>query len=113
MGRHGKFLRRDYVSPIDQQPLYRKPTMTLTPPIAEQRPHSFEHHGVRIEDPYHWLRDPGYPDVKDKDVLAYLEGRERLFRERDGPKPAAHRDLFQEMKGRMKEDDRSVPNQER
>jgi oligopeptidase B len=27
------------------------------PPQAEQRPYSYERHGVTIEDPYHWLRD--------------------------------------------------------
>ena len=30
----------------------------LTPPIAETRPHSFTAHGVTIEDPYAWLKDP-------------------------------------------------------
>ena len=28
------------------------------PPAAQQRPYSSEHHGVTIEDPWHWLRDP-------------------------------------------------------
>ncbi len=30
-------------------------------------PHSFTRHGITIEDPYAWLRDPGYPEVKDSD----------------------------------------------
>ena len=51
----------------------------LSPPIAERRPHSFAHHGITVDDPYAWLRDPGYPDVKDKDVLAYLEAENAWF----------------------------------
>ena len=40
-----------------------------SPPIAERRPHSFTRHGITVDDPWAWLRDPGYPEVEDKDVL--------------------------------------------
>ena len=30
-------------------------------PVARRVAHSVTHHGVTIEDPYAWLRDPGYP----------------------------------------------------
>ena len=83
--------------------------MTLTPPVAEQRPHSFEHHGIRVEDPYHWLRDPGYPEVADEDVLGYLKSENAYFEAVMEPHQPLVEQLFQEMKGRMKEDDRSVP----
>ncbi len=49
------------------------------PPQAEQRPHSFEHHGVRLDDPYAWLRDKGYPSVTDEAVLAYLRQENAYF----------------------------------
>ena len=49
-----------------------KPASLPTPPKAEQRPYSYERHGVTVEDPWHWLRDPKYPEVEDADVLAYL-----------------------------------------
>ena len=79
------------------------------PPAAEQRPYSYERHGVTIEDPWHWLRDPKYPEIDDPDVLAYLKAENAYF---DGWK-ARHQGLldtlFEEMKGRIKEDDRSVP----
>ena len=42
-------------------------------PVAEQRPHSSTHHGITLDDPWHWLRDPKYPKVTDKKVL---EGKE-------------------------------------
>ena len=50
------------------------------PPQAEQRPYSYEAHGVTIEDPWHWLRDPKYPEVDDPDVLAYLTPRTLISR---------------------------------
>src|SRR5947209_5089457 len=56
-----------------------KPTSIPTAPRAEQRPYSFERHGVTIEDPYHWLRDPKYPEVDDPDVLAYLKAENVYF----------------------------------
>lgn len=79
------------------------------PPRAEQRPHSFERHGIRIDDPYAWLRDPGYPEVKDEDVLAYLKAENAYFEAWKGPHEPLIETLFQEMKGRMKEDESSVP----
>jgi oligopeptidase B len=79
------------------------------PPAAEQRPYSYERHGITIEDPWHWLRDPKYPEVDDPGVLAYLKAENAYF---DGWK-AQHQGLldtlFEEMKGRIKEDDSSVP----
>ncbi len=79
------------------------------PPRAERRPYSYERHGGRIEDPWHWLRDPGYPNVTDKDVLAYLEAENAYFEAAMAPHKALVDQLFAEMKGRIKEDDRSVP----
>ena len=42
-----------------------KPVEFPAPPSAEQRPFSYERHGVTIEDPWHWIRDPKYPEVTD------------------------------------------------
>jgi len=56
-----------------------KPTEIPAPPTAEQRPYSYERHGVTIEDPWHWLRDPKYPEVDDPDVLAYLRAENAYF----------------------------------
>ncbi len=79
------------------------------PPLAEQRPHSFEHHGQRIEDPWAWLRDKGYPDVTDDGVLGYLKAENAYFEAAMEPHKALVEQLFEEMKGRIKEDDSSVP----
>ncbi|WP_066811434.1 S9 family peptidase [Sphingomonas asaccharolytica] len=82
------------------------------PPVAATRPHSFTTHGITIEDPWAWLKDPSYPDVKDKDVLAYLEAENAYFEAMMAPhKPLTDR-LYEEMKGRIKEDDSSVPQKD-
>ena len=55
------------------------PSDLPSPPTAEQRPYSYERHGVTIEDPWHWLRDPKYPEVDNPDVLAYLNAENAYF----------------------------------
>ena len=92
----------------------QKATMTRAadlpaPPRAEQRVHSYERHGVRIEDPWSWLRDHGYPKVDDKDVLAYLKAENAYFEAAMKPHLPLVETVFEEMKGRIKEDDSSVP----
>ncbi|MEA3017791.1 MAG: oligopeptidase [Sphingomonadales bacterium] len=79
------------------------------PPRAEQRPYRYERHGVTVEDPWHWLRDPSYPNVGDGDVLRYLKEENAYFEAAMKPHQALVDALFEEMKGRIKEDDRSVP----
>jgi oligopeptidase B len=86
-----------------------KSRQILQPPTAEQRPFSYERHGITIEDPWHWLRDPGYPEVEDPDVLAYLHSENAYFETWAGQHKALIEGLFEEMKGRIKEDDSSVP----
>ncbi|WCM26246.1 S9 family peptidase [Sphingomonas sp. QA11] len=82
------------------------------PPVADRRPHSFTAHGITIEDPYAWIKDPGYPEVTDKQVLAYLKAENAYFEAVMEPhKPLIDR-LYEEMKGRIKEDDSSVPQKD-
>ena len=86
-----------------------KPVETASPPTAEQRPFSTERHGVTLEDPWHWLRDPKYPEVDDPDVLAYLKAENSYFEGWKGQHQGLIDQLFEEMKGRIKEDESSVP----
>jgi oligopeptidase B len=86
-----------------------KTTDFPTPPIAERRPHSFTHHGVTLEDPYAWLRDQGYPNVTDEAVLSYLKAENAYFEAWKSPHQELLDTLFEEMKGRIKEDESSVP----
>lgn len=96
-------------------PAFAKDDMTekpASPPVAEKRTHTFEYHGIRIEDPYAWLRDPGYPEVTHKDVLAYLEAENAWFEHRMAPHKGTVEALFKEMRGRIKEADKSVPQKD-
>jgi oligopeptidase B len=86
-----------------------KPVETPAPPIAEQRPYSYERHGVTIEDPWHWLRDLKYPNVDDPAVLAYLRAENAYFDGWKAQNQGLIDQLFEEMKGRIKEDESSVP----
>ena len=79
------------------------------PPTAAQRPSTTTHHGVAIDDPWAWIRDPGYPDVTDTDVLDYLNAENAYFEAAMAPHAALTETLFEEMKGRIKEDDSTVP----
>src|SRR6478609_594919 len=80
-----------------------------TPPNAQQRPFSYERHGVTIEDPWHWLRDAKYPEVDDPDVIAYLKEENSYFEGWKAQHEPLIDQLFEEMKGRIKEDESSVP----
>ena len=86
-----------------------KPVEIPRPPTAEQRHYSYERHGVTIEDPFHWLRDANYPEVADPDVLAYLNAENSYFQAWEKQHKVLIDQLFEEMKGRIKEDDSSVP----
>jgi oligopeptidase B len=55
-----------------------------TPPIAAKKPHVEVHHGIELRDDYAWLRDPGYPEVKDAEILAHREAENAWFGP-DGP----------------------------
>jgi oligopeptidase B len=79
------------------------------PPVAARLPHTFSHHGITVDDPYHWLKDEAYPDVADPRVLAYLEAENSYFRARMNPHKALVEELFQEIKGRQPNEDASVP----
>lgn len=82
------------------------------PPAAEQRPYSYQRHGYTVSDPYHWLKDQGYPTVDDEDVLDYLKAENRWFEQNMAGQKELTKSLFAEMKARIKEDDSSVPQKD-
>ena len=82
---------------------------SVAPPAAAQRSHTYTHHGVTIEDPWHWLRDSDYPTVNDADVLAYLEAENEYFHEMMLPYQALTETIFEEIKARVQSDLSSVP----
>ncbi len=81
----------------------------LTPPTAPRKPHTHSAHGQSWNDDWHWLRDPGYPKVEDAEVLDYLKAENTFFEGWKAKHQGLLDQLFEEMKGRIKEDERSVP----
>jgi len=79
------------------------------PPEAEQRSARREVHGTTLEDPYAWLRDPGYPEVSDPDILAHLEAENTYFDAVMTPHRGLTEEIYNELKSRLKPDDESVP----
>ena len=87
-------------------------TENITPPVAEKRAHSFTHHGITVEDPYHWLKDQSYPKVDDADVLDYLKAENKYFEAKMAAQKPLVEELFAEMKARIKVNDSSVPQKD-
>lgn len=76
----------------------------LTPPMAAVKPKTLEKHGDVRTDNYYWLNERENPEVIDylKKENAYYEGMTAHTQK-------FQKDLFAEMKARIKEDDASVP----
>ncbi len=83
-----------------------------TPPKAVKKPHSVTHHGITVTDDYAWLRDPGYPEVKDGAILAHLAAENAWFESRMAGQQDRIDALFKEMRARIKEADKSVPQKD-
>ena len=87
-----------------------------TPPRAPRRPHSFTTHGIALTDDYAWLKDQNWQDVLrdpailDKDIRAYLEAENTYTESLLGHTAPLQKTLVKEMRGRIKEDDSSVPS---
>ncbi len=90
-------------------------TSGANPPIAEKRPLSDTRHGVERVDNYAWLRADNWqevmrdPDLLQADIRDYLEAENTYYKELMGDTEALQEQLFEEMKGRIKQDDSSVP----
>jgi len=86
-----------------------------TPPIAKRVPHTVRRHNVIDEDPYAWLRDRDWqavmrdPKRLSPDIRDYLEAENSYLDRVLAPTKPLQEALFNEMKGRIKEDDSSVP----
>jgi oligopeptidase B len=89
--------------------------MHVPPPVAEQRPRSVTLHGETRQDPYAWLRVDNWQEVmRDPTALApdvrrHLEAENAHAEAFFSAPPDRRASLFEEMKGRIKEDDRTVP----
>jgi oligopeptidase B len=73
-------------------------------PVAKRVPHTREVHGDSVEDEYAWLLDR-----EDPDTLAYLEAENAYTELLTAHTKALQDELFEEIKARTLETDRSVP----
>ena len=80
----------------------------LNPPKAQRRPYSFTRHNHVVDDPYAWLKDAGYPNVSDSEILQYLNEENAYFEEFFAPHGELVSTLFEELKARKPEQEESV-----
>ena len=76
----------------------------LIAPVAKKIPHQLEKHGDIRVDNYFWMKDREHPEVLD-----YLNAENDYCDAKMAHTKDFQKDLFEEMKARIKEDDSSVP----
>ena len=85
------------------------------PPVARKEPRRIEQLGRTRVDDYAWMKDDNWREVlRDPaalrpDIKAYLEAENAYTKALLAPSEALQTQLFEEMKGRIKPDDASVP----
>ena len=92
------------------------PGMPSTPPVAPRKPTTFPAlHGRRRTDDYAWLKDGNWqqvmrdPAVLRADIREYLEAENAYKDAVLAPTEVLRATLFEEFRGRIREDDSSVP----
>lgn len=87
----------------------------VRPPVAEKRPRVETWHGYEKRDDYQWLKAENWqevmhdPSLLPQDIRAYLEGENAYHEAVMADTEPLQEKLFAELKGRIKEDDSSVP----
>lgn len=90
-------------------------TTGCVPPKAQKHASSQTVHGVVLEDPYAWLRDERWQEVMrdpsklTPEIRTYLEAENSYTAEVLKSTEDLQARLFEEMKGRIKQDDSTVP----
>jgi len=85
------------------------------PPVATPRRDEREYHGERLIDDYAWLRADNWREVMrdpsqlDAEIRAYLEAENAYTAAQMAGTEGLQETLFAEMRGRIKEDDDTVP----
>jgi oligopeptidase B len=87
----------------------------VKPPRATRRPNITTWHDVELVDDYAWLKAENWQDVMreptalDPEIRAYLDAENAYCEAQLSETRTLQEDLFTEMRGRLKEDDSSVP----
>ena len=86
-----------------------------TPPVAAKKPVTDTRHGITRTDDYAWFRADNWqqmfkdPSILNPEIRTHLEGENAYMEAAMGDTAALQKTLFAEMRGRIKEDDSSVP----
>ncbi len=86
-----------------------------TPPTVAKKPVSDTRHGITRTDDYAWLRADNWQQmfkdtsILDAEIRGYLEAENAHMDAAMADTKALQKTLFDEMKGRIKEDDSSIP----
>ena len=84
-------------------------------PRAKKIPSNETHHGITKHDDYKWLKADNWqevmqePSLLPQDIRDYLEAENAFTKTQMADTEALQEKLFAEIKGRIKEDDSSVP----
>ncbi|MEK1928103.1 MAG: S9 family peptidase, partial [Rhizobium giardinii] len=84
-------------------------------PVAPKKPVTDTRHGISRTDDYAWLRADNWqamfkdPSILDPEIRKHLEAENAYMKAAMADTEALQKTLFAEMKGRIKEDDSSVP----
>jgi oligopeptidase B len=81
--------------------------VTMKPPVAKKEPKVLKIHGYELVDNYAWLRDR--TTEKNPEIIKYLEAENAYTEAHMGQHKAFADNLYQEMLGRIKQTDLSVP----
>src|ERR1700719_3822180 len=96
----------------------KKNTTSKAPPIAKSKPVERLVHGERLVDDYAWLRASNWrdvvrdPSVLDPEIRGYLEAENRYSEKSFATTAKLRKQLITEMRGRIKEDDSTVPSRD-
>ena len=82
---------------------------SLSPPLAPKKEHLTTTHCDVIEDPWFWLKDPNYPEVKNIEILDYLKVENNWYLSHMAPLKTLSDKIQKEFRGRLKQDDEGVP----
>jgi oligopeptidase B len=91
---------------------------TIQAPTVEQRPREITQHGQTRVDEYAWLRDENWqqvmrePEVLQPDIRTMLEAENAYVAEVMSPISGLQSRIYDEMRGRIKEDDSSPPERD-
>ncbi len=93
----------------------RAESIQVLPPTAPRRPNRTTLHGDNLVDPYAWLRDADWagvmrePETLSSEIKSHLDAENDYTEAVLADTGALRTALFDELRGRMKEDDASVP----